>query len=708
MIIDGFSISEIRHAISLIVPTLESYKHLLQKLTGLRITLQQCESSRANKFDGEHLIACRLPAGWYMLEARPNDDSLGHTIIVQCYSDKNASISTGKQMMQLGNTRITKRIIRVEARSCCVRLAFDTRISVNTMPALTFVRLNKHMARNRIQRALRTACVKTGVEFDIGYSTKTRTALEHLYRAYCDKNTAYDIADAYYDSRSRYKKFTSRPVSSLRSQSAYGARYSLIYTDEDDVAPSAQEAQTPLLILSTRDVLLHGSFLQTLDEISSAAQRDNVGRFLWYTDHDHINDNGEHLEPCFKPGWNIELLRQGNYIGALVIVSRQLYGDLGGLNFSLGESALFDFLLRVAEVIDENAVQRLPGIDYGMPASRFHAPHGFFLGGHDHAVMQAYLQRHALSGLTLSSGHYHGLWKAHRSLRGQQPTVDILIPTRDQADLLQQCIGSIMSLTSYDNYTITVIDNDSKEAQTRAFHAKMSSLANYRRIDFCGDFNYSAINNFAASKSDAEYLILLNNDTEVLQENWLQRMIAELGQEDVACVGTRLIYPNGLLQHAGVTAGLHGVAGHRNQFACSDEHGYAASINLCADVSAVTGACLGIRRSLYQSIGGLNDKDLKVAFNDVDLCLRARDLGYRNLYLADVILKHHESVSRGMDDNAQKKARFQSEVDYMKKMHAYWIDDDPAWHPFFSRRSAKPKLASEGHTWIADRRRYAA
>ena len=316
----------------------------------------------------------------------------------------------------------------------------------------------------------------------------------------------------------------------------------------------------------------------------------------------------------------------------------------------------------------------------------------FSLASTTKAALEAYLQRHASSGLSLSPGQYNGLWKAHCSLQARQPTVDILIPTRDRSDLLQRCVESILSLTDYDNYTITVVDNDSKEAQTEAFHEKMSSLAHYHRINFAGDFNYSAINNFAANRSKAEYLILLNNDTEVLQKNWLRRMIAELGQEDVACVGTRLIYPNGLLQHGGVTLGLHGVAGHRNQFACVEEHGYAASINLCADVSAVTGACLGIRRSLYQSIGGLNDKDLKVAFNDVDLCLRARDLGYRNIYLADVSLKHHESVSRGMDDDAQKMARFKSEVNYMRKMHANWIDDDPAWHPYFSRRSVTPKL----------------
>ena len=171
--------------------------------------------------------------------------------------------------------------------------------------------------------------------------------------------------------------------------------------------------------------------------------------------------------------------------------------------------------------------------------------------------------------LSLSPGQYNGLWKAHCSLPARQPTVDILIPTRDRIDLLQRCIESILSLTDYDNYTITVVDNDSKEAQTQAFHEKMSSLAHYHRINFAGDFNYSAINNFAANRSTAEYLILLNNDTEVLQKNWLLRMIAELGQEDVACVGTRLIYPNGLLQHGGVTLGLHGVAGHRNQFARS-------------------------------------------------------------------------------------------------------------------------------------------
>ena len=517
-----------------------------------------------------------------------------------------------------------------------------------------------------------------------------------------------DLSDVYYSIRHGSEKSFSRSVSNLRKQSAYGVSYALIYADKDDNASSAQQVQAPLLVLATRDVLLYDSFLQTLDKISSAAQCDNVGKLLWYTDHDHINDSGEHVKPCYKPGWNSELLRQGNYIGALVIVSGQLYRDLGGMNFSLGESALLDFLLRVADVIDEKAVQRLPGINYGMPASRYHAPHGFFLGEYDHIAMQTYLQRNASSGLTLLPGQYNGLWKVHRDLPSEQPTVDILIPTRDRIDLLQRCIESIVSLTRYDNYTITVIDNDSKEAQTAAFHAQMSSLANYRRLDFAGEFNYSAINNLAASKSAAEYLILLNNDTEVLQENWLQRMIAELGQEDVACVGARLIYPNGLLQHAGVTLGLHGVAGHRNQFASAEEHGYLASINLCSDVSAVTGACLGIRRSLYQSIGGLNDKDLKIAYNDIDLCLRARDLGYRNLYLADVTLIHHESVSRGIDDDPKKKARFGSEVAYMNKMHAHWIDDDPAWHPFFSRHCVKPKLTGMGLSELTCRQRYAA
>ncbi|MDB3936287.1 glycosyltransferase [Granulosicoccus sp.] len=606
--------------------------------------------------------------------------------------------------MQLGNLHITKRIIHIQAKSGYVRLAFDTPSPVDIVPELTFVRLSKRIARDRMLRALRSACVNTVFESD----TEADNTLEHLYKAYCDKDAVYDLADAYYSIRLKSEKTINIPVSNLRTNSACGVSYSLITTDQDDDASAVQQAQAPLLILASRDVMLYSSFLQTLDELSTAAQRDKVGKYLWYTDHDHINKKGEHVEPCFKPGWNIELLRQGNYIGALIIVSRQLYLDLGGLDFSLGESALFDFLLRVAEVIDENGVQRLPGINYGMPASLYHAPHGFFLGEHDHAAMQAYLQRHASTSLTLSSGRYPGLWKAHRHLQGEQPTIDILIPTRDRADLLQQCIGSIMSLTSYDNYTITVIDNDSKEAQTRAFHAQMSSHSNYHLMEFAGDFNYSAINNYAVNKSDAEYLILLNNDTEVLQKNWLQRMVEELGQQDVACVGTRLIYPNGLLQHAGVTPGLHGVAGHRNQFARADEHGYAGSINLCADVSAVTGACLGIRRSLYQSMGGLNDKDLKVAFNDVDLCLRARDLGYRNLYLADVTLKHHESVSRGMDDDAQKRARFRSEVDYMKKMHAYWIDDDPAWHPFFSRRSVKPKIMDVELSGISNHQRYAA
>ena len=662
-------------------------------MAGLRITLQPFDNFQENRSNGVRLVSGRLPKGWYMIEARPDADSLGHTLIVQCYSDKNTCISTGKQIIQLGNKRIAKRIIRINALSCYVRVLFDTGVSIGATPKLTFVRLSRHIARNRIQRALCVTQSNGIVEPATDSDGESSTSLEHLYKAYCHQDTAYDIADAYQSFHRQYSDSTHEPIISLRSESAYDTQYSVICTADSGAPSSAQELEAPLFILTTPDVILHGSFVQTLNKLSATAQGNNPDTMLWYTDHDHISSNGEFVEPCFKPGWNIELLRQGNYIGALLIVRGQLYRELGGLNFSLGDSALFDFLLRTTDVICESAVCRIPEIDYSLPACRYRGPHGFFIGEHDHKVMEDYVRRHASVGLTLSKGCYDGLWKAHRRLPGKQPSVDILIPTRDRVDLLQRCIESILSLTNYDNYVITVIDNDSKDAQTWAFHTQMSSHTNYRRIDYSGDFNYSAINNLAAKESNAEYLILLNNDTEVLQADWLQRMIAELSQEDIACVGTRLIYPNGLLQHAGITLGLHGVAGHRNQFARADEHGYAASVNLCADVSAVTGACLGIRRSLYQSIGGLNEKDLKVAFNDVDLCLRARDLGYRNLYLADVTLKHHESISRGMDDDGQKKARFQSEVNYMKNTHAHWIDDDPAWHPAFSRRSVKPRLS---------------
>ena len=198
LILDRFRISELHRANSLIVPILKSVKQLLQRLTGLRITPKQIERYHAAPLDSEGLVPCRLPSGWYMIEATPDAESLGRTLIIECFSDKNASISTGKQMMQLGNTRITKRIIHVEAHSCCIRLTFNIQILVNMMPAVSFARLSRRVAFHRMQRAVRNACVERILEAENDCTAESQTTLEHLYKSYCERDAEYKLAYVYY------------------------------------------------------------------------------------------------------------------------------------------------------------------------------------------------------------------------------------------------------------------------------------------------------------------------------------------------------------------------------------------------------------------------------------------------------------------------------------------------------------------------------
>jgi len=369
-----------------------------------------------------------------------------------------------------------------------------------------------------------------------------------------------------------------------------------------------------------------------------------------------------------------------------------LYDKLGGVDTSLGDSCILLFLLKAFDHLAETSIHRIARIGYSLPFARFHPPHGLYVGENDKLAFDIYQRQKMDSCLSVVAGVYPSTWQLRPATVTVEPSVDILIATRDRLDLLSQCVGSILSNTQYGNFTVTVADNDSIEKQTHEYHTKMLQDCRYRKIDCPGEFNYAAINNTAANQSSADLLLLLNNDTEVHQPDWLQRMVSELLDPDVGCVGARLLYPNGLLQHAGIVTGLQGMAGHLHQYAPATDDGYSARIKLSTDVSAVTGACLGIRRALYKELGGLDAEKFKVAYNDVDLCLRARNAGYRNRYLADVTLTHHESVSRGSDDNPGKRARFLSEVAYMKELHGAWIKDDPAWHPDFSRQHTTPLL----------------
>ena len=239
------------------------------------------------------------------------------------------------------------------------------------------------------------------------------------------------------------------------------------------------------------------------------------------------------------------------------------------------------------------------------------------------------------------------------------------------------------------------MDNDSSEASFFSFQKSLEDDARVSFMPFPGPFNYSAINNAAVHASSSDIVVLLNNDTEVIDGHWLEDLVSQARQTTTGCVGARLLYANSRVQHAGIVMGMKGLAGHVNRFASDRDSGYLHKLSIAHQTSAVTAACLAIRRDVFINCGGFDEEGLQVAFNDVDLCLRVAAHGYDNVLLPFVTLLHHESVSRGADDSTEKAARFKRECETLRKRWLSVIDADPYWNPNLSLDSEKPIYAAE-------------
>jgi GT2 family glycosyltransferase len=258
-----------------------------------------------------------------------------------------------------------------------------------------------------------------------------------------------------------------------------------------------------------------------------------------------------------------------------------------------------------------------------------------------------------------------------------QPLVSIIIPTKDRADLLDMCLQSLQDKTTYANYEVIIVDNGSVEPATQTLFDSLVG-PRFRVVRDDSPFNYSALNNSAARLARGELLCLMNNDIEILTPGWLEEMVSFAMRADVGCVGARLWYPDGRLQHGGCIVGLGGVAGHSHKYFPKGHPGYFRRAVLHQSFSAVTAACLLLRREIYEQVGGL-DEQLVVAFNDVDFCLRVQAAGYRNVWTPYAEMNHHESASRGEEDNPEKIARFKREIDFIKARWGDTLLHDPAY-----------------------------
>lgn len=432
----------------------------------------------------------------------------------------------------------------------------------------------------------------------------------------------------------------------------------------------------------------HVAFLDHDDELSADALHQVVLALaehpqarLLYSDEDKIDEAGRRFEPHFKPGWNPELLRSQNYICHLLVVETLLLAQVGVLRPGFEGSQDHDLVLRCTEVLAPEQICHIPKVLYHWRAIEGSTA----LGGDQKSyaaeagrrAVQEHLQRIGRPGTVevVSPGCYRT-----RPALARTPRVSIIVPTRDRADLLSVCVRSVMEKTDYPDFEVVVVDNGSVDAATRALLRELRQTPRIRVLDYPIPFNFSAIVNHGAREATGDVLCLLNNDTEVIDPSWLTELVSRATQRDAGAVGAMLYYPDDTIQHAGVVLGLGGVAGHVYTRMGRGAPGYMARAWVAQNMSAVTAACLAVRRSVFEEVGGF-DEALPVAFNDIDFCLRLLECGYRNVWTPYAELYHYESASRGSEDSPAKQERFAAEVHAMKWRWGAVLHDDPAYNP---------------------------
>lgn len=396
-----------------------------------------------------------------------------------------------------------------------------------------------------------------------------------------------------------------------------------------------------------------------------------------YSDEDRIGEAGVLYDPCFKPDWSPDLLRSCNYIGRFAVIKRCLLYEAGGFRPDYGGAMDYDMVLRTTERALH--IEHVPKVLYhrrSLKASHATAGTGDLESAkkalHDH------LERTGLEG-DVSDGCLPGSFRVRYRKRGT-PAVSIIIPTRDQGGALGACINSITGKSTYYNYEILVVDNGSSREDTFRCFRELEKCGRVRVIRYDRPFNYSALNNYAAARSRGEQLLFLNDDTEVISAGWIEALLEFSQRKDVGAAGALLYFPDGSIQHAGVILGMGGVAGHAFRHMPGKEAGYSGRAKLVQNLSAVTAACLMMRRGVFEETGGF-DEGFSHAYNDIDLCMRIRERGYLVVYTPYAELYHHESLSRGQEDSPARLVRFCKEVRlFCEKWRGLLVKGDPYYN----------------------------
>jgi GT2 family glycosyltransferase len=486
----------------------------------------------------------------------------------------------------------------------------------------------------------------------------------------------------------------------------------------DDTRIRIQRLEKNLNIVGASNVALsmaQGEYIALLDhddeltpdalyEASKAINKE--GAEFIYSDEDKLDEAGKFCEPHFKPDFSPDMLLAQNYMSHLGVMKKSLIERAGGFTPGTDGSQDYDLYLKVSELTDR--IVHIPKVLYhwrkapGSTALFFSAKSYAQVAGQQ--ALKSAIERRGLDAQVLG-GWYPGTYRVKYRIHGE-PLISIIIPFKDKPGLLDMSMGSILQKSTYRNFEIIGLSNNSTEAETFAAMERLSAQdPRVRFHEHNAPFNFSEINNYGVrSHARGEHVVLLNNDIEIITPDWLESLLEFSQRDDVGAVGGKLYYPDGRLQHAGIILGIGGVAGHSHKYLDGKDHGYFSRPHIIQNLSALTAACFMVKRRLFEEVGGLDAENLQVAFNDVDFCLKLRERGYLNVFTPYCQAWHHESISRGYEDTGEKQERFRQEVLYMLERHAGILQaGDPYYSPNLTLEHENFSMSARAMT---NKRRY--
>ena len=436
-------------------------------------------------------------------------------------------------------------------------------------------------------------------------------------------------------------------------------------------------------LLDHDDLLAPNALYEIVQALQDHPQADAL-----YTDEDKVTTElDEHFQPHLKPDFNLDLLRSNNYICHFFVVRRSIVEKAGGFRKEFDGAQDYDFIFRCTENARE--VLHVPEILYHWrthkastadnPASKMYA----FEAGK--RAIEANLERTGTKGVvshTQDLGFYHVKYPVQG-----KPLVSVIIPNKDEKETLQTCMEMLNNNTSYQNFEIIIIENNSTTDEIFRYYKELSKDPRIHLLRWGKEFNYSAINNFGVAHAKGEYLLFLNNDIKSINPDWMEELLGVCQRPEVGGVGAKLLYPDDTIQHAGCVVGMGGIAGHMFVDMPADRTGYLHKASLLQDMSAVTAACLMMKKEVFEEAGGFTE-ELAVAFNDVDLCLKVRKNNHLIVYDPYAKLYHMESKTRGAEDSKEKVRRFQTEIEYMR---CHWLDILKNGDPYYNKNLSLTK-----------------